>query len=225
MIEHTREGVIHCLAMQNGENLLEPDFFRVLNEKLDAVEAESRGDAALVLTGDGKFFSNGLNLPALGALKSEELSVFARDLRRSMGRLVVFPIPTVAAINGHAFAGGAILAAACDYRIMREDRGWLCVAEVDVGVPLDPALMGLLQAKLNPSTLRSCVLEGRRYTGQQALAAGWVDALALEADLLPAARKHAAGLASKEREIFSSLKRTLWGTVASQLGYDARPEA
>jgi enoyl-CoA hydratase/carnithine racemase len=105
---------------------------------------------------------------------------------------------------------------------MREDRGWLCVAEVDVGVPLDPALMALLAAKLTPNTLRTSVLEGRRFTGSEALAAGWVDAVAPEAEVLAVATKRAAQLSSKGREIFASVKRSLWGELAHRLGYDAR---
>ena len=220
MIEHTRDGDVHRLALRNGENLFDPDFFALLNERLDEVEAEGAGNAALVLTGDGKYFSNGLNLPVIGSLGRDALVAFGLELMRTMGRLVVFPLPTVAAINGHAFAGGAILAAACDYRIMREDRGWICVAEVDVGVPLDPALANLLKAKLPPGTARTSILEGRRFTGADALAAGWVDATAPEADLLALATKQAAGLASKGRSIFGSVKCALWGDVAKTLGYE-----
>jgi enoyl-CoA hydratase/carnithine racemase len=221
VIEHTCDGDVHRLVMRDGENLFDPDFFRLLHQRLDAVEAEGRGDSALVLTGEGKYFSNGLNLPVIGKLDREVLSAFGLELMRTMGRLVVFPLPTVAAVNGHAFAGGALLAAACDYRVMRQDRGWLCMAEVDVGVPIDPALMALLEAKLTPSTLRTSVLEARRFTGPEALAAGWVDAVAPEAEVLAVATKRAAELSSKGRQIFASIKRSLWGDLAKRLGYDA----
>lgn len=220
MFEHTRDGDVHVLAMRNGENLMDPGFFRGLHAALDEVEAESEGNAALVLTGDGKYFSNGLNLPVIGAMEPAALADMGRELMRSMGRLLVFPVPTVAALNGHAFAGGAILAAACDYRVMRENRGWICVAEVDVGVPIDPALMRILETRLSPQTLRTSVLEGRRFAAAEALESGWVDAVAAEADLLASATKQAASLAGKGRDIFGSLKRSLWGDVARGLGFE-----
>ena len=221
MIEHSRDGDVHILSMRMGENRMDADFFRTLHGALDEVDAESDGDSALVLTGEGKYFSNGLNLTALEKLATAERKAVGVDLMRCMGRVLVLRVPTVAAVNGHAFAGGALLAAACDYRVMREDRGWICVAEVDVGVPIDPALIALLAAKLTPATLRSSVLEGRRYTAAEGLAAGWVDATAPDADLLSVASKQAAQLASKGRRIYGSLKRSLWGDVARQLGYES----
>lgn len=89
-----------------------------IHEALDEVEAESEGDSALVLTGEGKFFSNGLNLPELSKLEAPDKDRFWQELTRAMGRLVVSPVPTVAALNGHAFAAGAVFALACDYRLM-----------------------------------------------------------------------------------------------------------
>ena len=225
MFKLGRQGDVHILTLQNGENLMDRGFFRELDHVLDEVEAASRGDAALVVTGEGKYFSNGLDLPVITGYGPEEATAFGLELMRGMGRLLVFPIPTVAAVNGHAFAGGALLAASCDYRVMREDRGWLCMAEVDVGVPIDPELMALLAAKLPPATLRTSVLEGHRYPGTEALAAGWVDALAPEDELLSAAVERAAGLASKGRDIFAAIKRGLWGEIAKGLGYDADPPA
>ena len=189
---------------------------------LDEIEAESEGDAGLVLTGDGKYFCNGLDLEALSKLSKEAFGVFGADLMRAMGRLLVLPLPTVAAINGHAFAGGAILTACCDYRVMREDRGWICVSEVDVGVPIDPKLVAILKAKLPPATVRSALLEGRRYTGPEALEAGWVEGLAGEDDLMSAAVAQAAGLASKGRRVFGSVKRALHGDLATELGFERR---
>lgn len=223
MFEHGRDGDVHVLCMRGGQNLMDSEFFRALNEALDVVQAESERNAGLVLTGHDKYFSNGLDLNAIGAMDREAFAVFGRELMRSIGRLLVFPVPTVAAVNGHAFAGGAVLAAACDYRVMREDRGWICVAEVDVGVPIDPALVAILTAKLSPPTVRSAVLEGRRYAGPEALEVGWVDAVASESFLLPRAIKQAASLAGKGRRIFGSLKRALWGDLAAGLGFDPKP--
>ena len=219
MFELNRHGAVHVLTMNDGQNLMDSDFFNEFDAMLDHVEAASSTDAALVLTGAGKYFSNGLNLPVVSKLPKDELTRFGATLMRCMGRLLVFPVPTVAALNGHAFAGGAILAATCDYRTMRKDRGWICVSEVDAGVRIDPLLVEILKAKLPPQTVRTSILEAYRYSGIEASKGGWADRLASEDDLLPLAIEKGASLASKKREIFGQVKRALYGDLAKRLGH------
>lgn len=220
MIEHERDGAVHVVTMQNEQNLLDPPFLARLHEVLDLVEAEREGESAMVLTGEGKFFSNGLNLPELTKLEAPEMARFNKEITRAMGRLVVSPVPTVAALNGHAFAGGAMLALACDYRIMREDRGWLCLNEVDLGMPIPPPMMALVTAKLPGATVRDAALAGKRYAADEAIAAGFADAKAPEAELLAKAVELAGSLAGKNRNAFSAMKVTLWGDVARGLGVE-----
>jgi enoyl-CoA hydratase/carnithine racemase len=219
VFELNRDGVVHVLTMNNGQNLMDANFFKEFDAILDEVEAASAADGALVLTGVGKYFSNGLNLPVVSKLSREEFAGFGATLMRCMGRLLVLPLPTVAAVNGHAFAGGAILAGTCDYRTMREDRGWICVSEVDAGVRIDPLLVEILKAKLPTQTVRTSVLEGYRYSGIESLEAGWADRLASEDELLPLAMEKASSLASKKRAIFGQVKRALYGDLAKRLGH------
>ncbi len=218
MIELTRDGDIHVITMNNGPNMIDPTWQRRMLEVLDTVEAESLGNAGLVITGDGKFFSNGLNVEVVMSLEGEDRVLFGSNMGQIMGRLLLAPIPTVAAVNGHAFAAGAFLALACDYRIMREDRGWICVSEVDAGVPINQAMMDLLVAKLTPNTARDAVLTGKRYAADDALAAGFADGKAAEGNLVAEAVKLASSIASKERRIFKTLKRTLYGELGAGLG-------
>jgi len=218
VIELTRDGDIHVITMNNGPNMIDPTWQRRMLEVLDTVEAESLGNAGLVITGDGKFFSNGLNVEVIMSLEGDDRVLFGSNMGQIMGRLLLAPIPTVAAVNGHAFAAGAFLALACDYRIMREDRGWICVSEVDAGVPINQAMMDLLVAKLTPNTARDAVLTGKRYAADDALAAGFADGKAAEGNLVAEAVKLASSIASKERRIFKTLKRTLYGELGAGLG-------
>ena len=220
MIEHVRNGAVHVVTMKNEQNLLDPPFLARLHKALDEVEAESESESALVLTGEGKFFSNGLNLPELMKLEAPAMAQFSTEMARLVGRLVVSPLPTVAALNGHAFAGGAVLALACDYRIMREDRGWLCFSEVDVGIPLPPPIVALIRAKLPGTTARDAVLAGKRFSADEAIGAGFADAKAPEAELLAKAVELAGSLAGKNRNVFRTMKATLWGDVARGLGVE-----
>ena len=130
------------------------------------------------------------------------------------------PVPTVAALNGHTFAGGAILALAHDYRVMREDRGWVCLPEVDLQIPFTDGMAAMLRRKMTPSTERDAVLLGRRFTGPEALAAGMVDALAPEDEVLNRALELVAPLVTKGRAIVGKLKAGMYGDAARILGFE-----
>ena len=166
MIDHSKEGELHLVTMNNGQNTICPDWQQCMLEILDSVEGDCGQGAALVLTGVDKFFCNGLNLEKLMTLSPEEMELFGRRMAEIHSRFLILPCPTVAAMTGHAFAGGAFLALSCDYRLMREDRGWFSVSEVDVGVPVPPAMMGILRGKLPSGTARDALLTGKRYTAQ-----------------------------------------------------------
>ena len=214
MIDHERDGAIHVVTLDDGPNTIYPEWQARMIEILDAVEADCEGEAGLVLTGTGKFFCSGLNVEVVMSLEGEAREKFGRSMMEIYGRLVTLPVPTVAAINGHAFAAGAFLALTADYRIMREDRGWFCVSEVDVGVPIGHPMMNLLKAKTSPEVARDAVLTGHRYPGAEALAAGITDAVTSEAALLDDAKAQAESLASKGRQIFGTLKKQLYQDVA-----------
>ena len=214
MIELTKAADVYMITMNDGPNMIDPAWQVRMIEVLEAVEADCQGDAGLVLTGKEKFFSNGLNVEIVMGLSGDDLRSFGARMYEIYRRLLLLPIPTVAALNGHAFAAGA-------YRLMREDRGWFCISEVDVGVPVDTATIQLLRAKLPPAAARDALLTGKRYTAAEAIAAGIADGEASEGDLLTRAIALAASLAVKERSIFTTLKRNLYGDVGAALTMDA----
>ena len=219
MINLTKQGHIHALTMEGEEgNAFDLDFLAALHASLDAVEAAADSPTALLITGTGKAFSVGLNVQTIMAYQPEQMATFNKEIRRLYGRLVNFPLPTIAAINGHAFAAGAILALACDYRVMREDRGWFCLSEVDVGVPIDPDVMVMMQAKLTPQVLRDAVLLGKRFGGPESVDLGVADAACSEESLTATAIEHITALSVKERTIFADIKSTLYASYATALG-------
>ena len=105
-------------------------------------------------------------------------------LEQTIGRLLVFPAYTVAAINGHAFAGGALISCAFDYRVMREDRGYWCMNEAEIGLALDERLWSILTNRLPRATATVAATTARRFSGPDALAFGIVEAVAGENDVL-----------------------------------------
>jgi enoyl-CoA hydratase/carnithine racemase len=216
MIETSRTDDVFVLRMVAEENRFNPTMLEAFSSALDEVEAAD-GTAA-VLTGEGKFFSNGLDLEWMMANAEQGgPSIVVNGLQQLYLRLLTFPTAIVAAMNGHAFAGGGMLALACDQRVMREDRGFFCLPEVDINIPFSLGMAKLVQAKLDPKVAHEAMLTGRRYGGPDALDAGIVDATESEDAVLDAAVARAAALAGKSRDTVSKIKQTMYGPAAEAL--------
>jgi len=216
-VDLRREGAVFVLTMNAGENRFNRPFLTALNEALDTVEA-SDGPAALVTTGGTeKFYSNGLDLAWLAGDGQREGAAFVGDVMRFLGRLMAFTVPTVAAVNGHAFAAGAMMALAHDFRVMRSDRGFMCLNEIDIRIPLAPGMTALVKSRLPRATLRDMVLTGARIGGDDARARGIVDEAAAASEVVPHAVTRAAALAEKDRATYGALKRGLYGETLAVL--------
>ena len=219
--ELERRGDVWVLRMCHDENRFNRASIAALHGALDEIETTG-GPAALVTTGEGKFYSNGLDLDWLLA-GGPDTDGFLPDVHRLLGRVLGLDVITVAAVNGHAFAGGAMLASAHDYRIMREDRGYWCLPEVDLGLPLTPAMYAVVAAHLPRPTVREAALTGKRYDGPSALAAGIVDEVATEAEVVDRAVGVAADLAGKNRQVIAEHKRLMYGDALTTCGLHPEP--
>jgi enoyl-CoA hydratase/carnithine racemase len=216
MIEAERRGDITILRMDDGENRFNPDNLDSLEAAFDDIDA-SEGPAAIVLTGTGKFFSNGLDLEWMGAAPEGEPQKVVVRTQALLARMLVSPVAIVGAINGHAFAAGAMLALACDQLVMREDRGFFCLPEVDINIPFTPGMSALIRARLSTRTAREAMLTGRRYGGHEALEAGIVDDIAAEVDVMTRAAVRAGELAGKDRGVVAAIKSEMYGPVVEKL--------
>jgi Delta3-Delta2-enoyl-CoA isomerase len=214
----TREGAVAVLTWNEGENRINLDSLARLNVLLDELEA-TEGPLSVVLTGAGKFFCNGLDLGRF-ADKRDEFVETLHVLEQTIGRLLVFPAYTVAAINGHAFAGGAIITCAFDYRVMREDRGYWCMNEAEIGLALDERLWSILTNRLPRATATVAATTARRFSGPDALHFGIVEAVAGENDVLAHALGVAESMANLDRTTLGVHKRLAHGTEAQFLGFN-----
>src|SRR5262245_2585568 len=196
MVKLTRQGPVFVLRMEAGENRFNRPFLDAMTAAFDEVEAAT-GPVALVTTGADKFYSNGLDLAWITGDGAAEGAAFVADFLRFLGRVLACPVPTVAAINGHAFAGGGMLALAHDARVMRADRGFFCLPEVDLGMALAPGMLALIQAKLDPRPCSDLILTGRRIGGGEAAALRVVDEAVDSEQVLPRAIERATALAAK----------------------------
>ncbi len=198
-----REGDVVVFQMDATENRFDPDMLAAWNAALDEVE-KTEGPCALVTTGTGKFYSNGLDLDY--GMGSGDMSGYVSEVLQIYARVLTLPCITVAAMNGHAFGAGGQVALAHDFRVMRSDRGYFCMPEIDMGAPLHPGMTAILQARLPKQTCHEVIVTGRRYGGEDALAAGIVQEARPEAEVLPAAIERAAALTDKAKPVLRTLK-------------------
>jgi enoyl-CoA hydratase/carnithine racemase len=212
----TREGDVTVLRLTAGENRLNPASLDAIEAALDELEL-GEGPGALVLTGEGKFFSNGLDLDWMATAPPGGAEDVLRRVHALIARLLGFPTATIAAINGHAFAAGAMVALACDARVMRADRGFVCLPEVDLGLPFTPGMTALLSARLPAATAHEALTTGRRYPAEDALPAGLVDEVVPDDRVVPAAVERATALATKPRATVAAIKRGLYADVLAVL--------
>jgi len=201
---------VFVITMEAGENRFNPGFISAMNQALDQIERSSGPAALITIGGEEKFYSNGLDLAWLMGEGKNEWETFIPEVLKFLGRLMAFPVPTVAAMNGHAFAAGAMLALAHDYRVMRADRGFFCLPEVDIKIPLAPGMNSLIRCRMSPAVFRDTVLTGKRIGGTEAKGMGIVDEAVPLDQVQQRAIEIAAGLAAKDRKIFRTLKREMY---------------
>ncbi|PON13269.1 enoyl-CoA hydratase, partial [Candidatus Entotheonella serta] len=208
------------LIMNDGENRWNTTFVREFAAALDTVEA-SDGSAALVTTAASeKFFSNGLDLEwrkSEGDHRGGDRRVFGEEFMALMGRLITFPMPTVCAINGHAFGAGFMAALCHDVRLMRCDRGFICANEMQLGMLIPLPELALFRHKMPMNAFFETVQLARRWTGPEALAAGIVQGVSSRETLLETAIERALELAplGANRKVYGAQKESLYGENAA----------
>jgi Delta3-Delta2-enoyl-CoA isomerase len=203
------------LWLGDGQNRLTLDWIARVEAHLGEVE-DSPAPRALVTTASGKCWSTGIDLDWIAA-NVEKTEEFLERLHALFARVLALGVPTVAAIQGHAFAAGAMLALAHDQRVMRQDWGYFCLPEIDLSLPFTPAMTELIRARLDPQVAHEAMTTGRRYDGADALARGIVDQLA-DADDLPArAINLAEPLADKDPATLAAIKQRLYARALAEL--------
>lgn len=209
------DGDVAILDLGDGENRFDPDWVDAVAAALDEVEARPE-PRALVVGARGKVWSNGLDLDWMGANTDQVPSLVGR-VQSLFARALELGVPTVGALGGHTFAAGAMLALALDTRVMRADRGFFCLPEVDIRIPFTPGMAALVQARLSKATAHEAMTTGRRYGGRDALAAGIVAEALDEGDVLPRAIARARELAPKHGATLATIKRRMYGDVLAAL--------
>ncbi|MFD8425966.1 enoyl-CoA hydratase-related protein [Streptomyces sp. NPDC059466] len=210
-----RQDDVFVLDLGDGENRFHPDWIASADAALDEVE-KAEGPRALVTAATGKFFSNGLDLEWLSA-HADQHDDYIVSVHGLFARLLSLPMITVAALQGHTFAAGAMLSLAHDFRVMRSDRGFWCLPEADINIPFSPGMSALIQARLAPQTAHEAMVTARRYGGSDAAAAGIVDQAVAEDVVRSTAVEIAHAQLSKAGDTLGTIKARMYGSALAAL--------
>lgn len=205
-----------------AEHRINPLLMEQLHEALDAAERE--GAQAVVVTGEGKFFCNGMDLQYISA-NIEESTKIQTQAELLLSRILTLGVPTVAALNGHFTAAGAMLGLAFDVRVMASDgKGLFFVPGIDIGLVYSVGMTELMKAKLPQPLWNDTLCFGRRFACPELLQHGVVNSAPLASELLPRAMEIAQGLRSKGkdekiRQTQRGIKQNLYRDAVAVLGH------
>ncbi len=210
VMEVTRDGEVAVVSMRGGKaNAMDEAFLRGLLRLFD--EVESSDARAVVVIGYGNFFSAGLAMPALIGLDRPGLATYMVLFERAMRRVFSFPRPVVAAVNGHAIAGGCVLALQCDLRLMADSQTKIGLNEVQLGIGLPSSVIEPLRLQVPAASLVPIALEGTLLTPADAKRLGLVDEVVPAAELLARGVERARSLARGSPAAVAQIKKALRG--------------
>jgi enoyl-CoA hydratase/carnithine racemase len=210
-----RHDAVFVLDLGNTENRFHPDWMTAVNALLDEVE---KGDdpRALVTTASGKIWSNGLDLEWLFE-HPERFPAYTGQVHALFARVLRLPMVTVAALQGHTFAAGAMLSLCHDLRIMRADRGYWCLPEADINIPFSVGMSALIQSRLTPQTAHEAMVTARRFGGLDAYAKQIVDETVPEPEVRERGFALAQQHATKAGPALQTIKQRMYASVLAAL--------
>ena len=216
---------IHVLTLINAakDNTLTTATMREYLAAFDEVE-QYQGETALMLTCEHeKTFCTGIDLAWLNTQNTQDSEEFVHLFETTLCRLALLNAPTVVCINGNAYAGGAIMASAADFRLMRADRGRFCFPEVNIRIPFTPVANAIAHLLPNKQALRTMMLTGAAYTGAECFDNGIVDGLYDSDQLQTAGLEMAQRLALKDRTTYTRIRSLMRSDIAAHLTHLTHP--
>lgn len=212
--------ILHLEGTPNGDgtfkNQLNNEFLADFHLALDSVLEQTPKDSpqgAIVTVSKGKHYADGLDLAFVFGLQGNERMEFLKRVDVLFARLLTFPMITVAAVNGHAFAGGMLLALCHDYRVGNGSKGFWCMSEIDIPSRLTPGFSALLNAKLPANLASHMMTTGARLSSKEMVARGGEVVVQVgqgEDEVLKLAVELAAKYAEKGKPEMEDIKEDLW---------------
>ncbi len=226
LVKYAVNAHVATITLNDGENRFNPDFINAYLGVLDEIERATDATTLVVTSAHEKIFSNGIDLEWLAPVIQNNDMPLAKDyfylLNRMFKRIVTYPLVTVAAISGHAFAGGAIMCCAFDFRFMRSDRGFFCFPEVDLGIPFLPGMNELLKKAMPMYMVEYLEYTGIRLTADQCVAHHMVHK-ACPIDTLMEETMAFAMAINKRRPVVAEMKKRLNQAIVQAIDVEDVP--
>jgi enoyl-CoA hydratase/carnithine racemase len=218
MISIEQQDRIAIVKLSRGTtNPINLQLVDELSETVKRLKDDSEARALVLCSSNDKFFSIGLDIPELFKLSREDFGVFYRSFNRLCMDLHAIPRPTIAAITGHATAGGCILAYCCDYRFIAEGRKLMGLNEIKLGVPIPYPADCILRNLVGVRDARDIMDSGEFYQPEDLLRIGLVDQILPLEQVLPRSIEKARLLGDSSQEAFAMIKRNRTDTVHKEI--------
>jgi enoyl-CoA hydratase/carnithine racemase len=213
VVEWKRDDTVAVVKMVNGENRFNPVFIKEFLQVFDEIEKDKAVASVVIVSTDVKSWSQGIDLIWMqGRMAEQDLQAirgFLYGLNDIFKRILLFPVPVICAINGHAVAGGAILSLACDFRFMRADKGFFFFSEVDVGIPFIPGMMTFCRKAVPEYKFEEMMYTGKRYGASEMEAHHVIMKACPNEEALMADAMAFARTFNKKRGVFGEMKRRM----------------
>ena len=213
IVEWEKDDTVGVINMCNGANKQNPDFVDQINRCFDRILEDPEISSIILTSSDEKNFCQGIDLDWLGGKFNEQdfdtMKAFFLAVNKVFSRILLTPVPVIAAINGHAFGNGAMLACTCDFRFMKKDKGFFCFPEVDINIPFLPGMIKFVRKAIPEYQFNEMILTGKRVGAQElenshVIVKASENEEALREDALAFARRF-----TKQRSIFGELKKRM----------------
>ena len=215
------EGKVAIISMDNGKNANNLEFAQQLLGLLKQVEEEKTNKALILTSSDEKNWSQGIDvmwlMSSIQGGKKDDVKAFLSTMDEVYTYMMQYPMPIIAAMNGHTFGNGIVIAAACDFRFMRSDKGYICFPEVDMNIPFVPGLIDVILKAIPKYKFNDMILTGRKLGAVEMAEANFIDRTFDTVDSLNAGALEFAKTFSKSRAIFAEHKRRLHKPVLDAL--------
>ena len=217
LVKWEKDENVAVLTMDNGENRQNLDFGQEMFDVLDEILEDKQIQALVITSSDAKNFSQGVDVPWLMMQMQQNNHQAIKDFMYGMNKvfstLLTYPIPVIAAINGHAYGNGAILACACDFRFMRSDRGFFCFPEVNLGIPFLPGMLAWVAKAVPQHLCNEMHLTGERKGAAELEAHHVIVKACPDLESLMAESLAFAKSFQKKRGIFGEMKRRKYKAI------------
>jgi enoyl-CoA hydratase/carnithine racemase len=208
-----KDGSVAVIQMCNTANKQNLVFVREMNQCLDEIEADKEISAVVLTSTDEKNFCQGIDIEWLtgkmGEKDFDSIKAFLHGINGIFKRFLFMPLPMIAAINGHAFGNGAMLACTCDFRFMKKDKGFFCFPEVDISIPFLPGMIQFVRKAIPEYKYNEMILSGKRVGAEELYQSRVIVKASSDREELLKDAMTFARTFTKKRGIFGELKKRM----------------